>query len=90
MRLKIIVIKGFWYKAAYVEPLSVLGASAYSPSTIRPWIDGLKKGRVTCEAENWSERPHSDLAGIVQARLEKDPFTSAHAWPRTFAYGFQQ
>jgi hypothetical protein len=82
--LKFLFLKGLGYRTTYRELCSVLGERTNSLSQTKGWIRGFKDGDLSCEDEDRSERPLSDLRDEIRRDLEKFPFTSAMAQAKHF------
>jgi histone-lysine N-methyltransferase SETMAR len=83
--LKFLFMKGLRYKAAHNELSSVLGGQVYSLSQVKRWIRRFKDGDLSCEDEDRSGRPFSDLSDAIRLHLEKFPFTSAKVLAKYFS-----
>jgi histone-lysine N-methyltransferase SETMAR len=83
--LKFLFLKGLRYRAAHTELSSVLGEQAYSLSQSKRWIHRFKDGDLSCEDEDRSGRPLSDLSDGIRRHLDKYPFTSAQLLAKHFS-----
>jgi hypothetical protein len=83
--LTFLFLNGLGYKAAHAELGSVLGDEACSLSQTKRWIRRFKDGDLSCEDEDRSGRPLSDLADGIRRQLGKFPFISAKILAKYFS-----